>query len=32
MASEPNQKSWDFDENKQDVDKKRNPPTPHANP
>jgi hypothetical protein len=32
MSSEPNQKSWDFDENKQDFGEKRNPLKPHASP
>jgi hypothetical protein len=31
MASEPNQESWDFNEDKQDFGEKKNPPKPHAN-
>jgi hypothetical protein len=32
MATEPDQKSWDFDEDEQDFDEKRNPLKPHASP
>jgi hypothetical protein len=31
-ATEPDQKSWDFDEDRQDFGEKRNPPKPHASP
>jgi hypothetical protein len=31
-ATEPGQKSWDFDESKQDFGKERNPPKPHDSP
>jgi hypothetical protein len=31
-ATRPNQKSWDFDEDKQDFGEKKNPPKPHASP
>jgi hypothetical protein len=31
-ATEPGQKSWDFDESEQDFGEKRNPPKPHASP
>jgi hypothetical protein len=31
-ATEPDQKSWDFDEDKQDFGEKRNPPKPHDSP
>jgi hypothetical protein len=30
MASEPNQESWDFDEDEQDFGEKKNPPKTHA--
>jgi hypothetical protein len=29
-ATEPDQKSWDFDEDEQDFGEKRNPLNPHA--
>jgi hypothetical protein len=32
MATEPDQKSWDFNKDEQDFDEKRNPPKPHASP
>jgi hypothetical protein len=32
LATKPDQKSWDFDEDKQDFGEKRNPPKPHASP
>jgi hypothetical protein len=32
MASEPDQESWDFDEDEQDFGEKENPLKPHANP
>jgi hypothetical protein len=28
----PDRESWDFDGNKQDFSKEKNPPKPHANP
>jgi hypothetical protein len=31
-ATEPDQKSWDFDEDMRDFGEKRNPPKPHASP
>jgi hypothetical protein len=30
--TEPDRKSWDFDEDKQDFGEKKNPPKPHASP
>jgi hypothetical protein len=32
LASRPDRKSWEFDENKQDFGEKKNPPKPHASP
>jgi hypothetical protein len=31
-TSKPDEESWDFDGNKQDFGKEKNPPKPHANP
>jgi hypothetical protein len=31
-TSRPDGESWDFDKNKQDFGKKKNPPKPHASP
>jgi hypothetical protein len=31
-TTEPDQKPWDFDKNRQVFGEKRNPPKPHASP
>jgi hypothetical protein len=32
MVSEPDEESWDFNGNEQDIGDEKNPPKPHANP